>query len=130
MKQWTNPQITVEEYVANDYVAACGQSGKTYVFNCSIPAGTTVYRESNGIEGLQRGLGSQDDEISTYQIIFNHNDKITVESSAVSSLQKGYTVQTLGSNETIKDVLIWTDGRGNKHVISNTNQSTWETGKS
>ena len=33
-KEWMEPVIEVQEFVANEYVAACGNSGKIYKFVC------------------------------------------------------------------------------------------------
>lgn len=34
-KEWMEPVIEVQEFVANEYVAACGDSGKVYNFECN-----------------------------------------------------------------------------------------------
>ena len=34
-KEWMEPVIEVQEFVANEYVAACGDSGKVYKFECN-----------------------------------------------------------------------------------------------
>lgn len=33
-KEWTEPVVEVQEFAANEYVAACGDSGKVYKFVC------------------------------------------------------------------------------------------------
>ena len=33
-KEWMEPVIEVQEFVANEYVAACGDSGTVYKFKC------------------------------------------------------------------------------------------------
>ena len=33
-KEWMEPVIEVQEFAANEYVAACGDSGKVYKFVC------------------------------------------------------------------------------------------------
>ena len=42
-KIYERPQMMVEEYEANEYVAACGDSGTTYKFECTSEAGTLYY---------------------------------------------------------------------------------------
>ena len=33
-KKWIEPQILVQEFVPNEYVAACGDKNKVYKFKC------------------------------------------------------------------------------------------------
>ena len=37
MKKWVRPLTEVQNFVANEYVAACGDSGTTYKFTCNAP---------------------------------------------------------------------------------------------
>lgn len=48
---WTKPQAMVEQFMANEYVAAC------YKIKCNVPSGNQLWSESNGIEGLQTSRG-------------------------------------------------------------------------
>ena len=34
-KRWEEPMILVQQFVANEYVAACGESGTVYNFECN-----------------------------------------------------------------------------------------------
>ena len=36
---WTKPLAQVEQFLANEYVAACGDSGITYKFKCTAGGG-------------------------------------------------------------------------------------------
>ena len=48
-KIWTKPMATVEEFAANEYVAACGDMNTVYKFTCDAPEGTVYYyRTSDG----------------------------------------------------------------------------------
>ena len=40
-KEWMEPVVEVQEFAANEYVAACGDSGKVYKFVCD--AGPVSY---------------------------------------------------------------------------------------
>ncbi|MEI3275871.1 MAG: hypothetical protein V8R97_12230 [Fusicatenibacter saccharivorans] len=42
-KEWMEPVIEVQEFVANEYVAACGDSGMVYKFECNAPGGDLYY---------------------------------------------------------------------------------------
>ena len=68
-KEWMEPVIEVQEFVANEYVAACGDSGKVYKFECNAPGEKDlwdypyrVYIDSNGngidAENIDKYLGT------------------------------------------------------------------------
>lgn len=56
-RAYVRPTMVGERFVANEYVAACGDSGKVYKFECNAGGGVpgNVYQETNGESGLQRG---------------------------------------------------------------------------
>ena len=53
-REWMEPVIEVQEFVANEYVASCGDSGKVYKFECNAGDRNLwdypyrVYIDSNG----------------------------------------------------------------------------------
>ena len=55
-RTYVRPTMVGERFVANEYVAACGDSGKVYKFECNAGDGVpgNVYQETNGESGLQR----------------------------------------------------------------------------
>ena len=57
-KEWMEPVIEVQEFVANEYVAAC-ESGMVYKFTCDAPRGRLYYYpEGDGtINGSYTGSG-------------------------------------------------------------------------
>ena len=56
-KTYSTPKIYIELFAPNEYVAACGDSGKVYNFKCDAPAGT-LYYYPNGRGTYARRLGS------------------------------------------------------------------------
>ena len=50
-KVWRRPLTRVQQFEANEYVAACGDSGVVYKFKCDAGGGVygSVYEETNGI---------------------------------------------------------------------------------
>ena len=52
---WCRPQTVVQKFEANEYVAACGDSGTVYKFTCDAGGGKsgTVYLETNGRPGFR-----------------------------------------------------------------------------
>lgn len=47
MKKYVKPMLQAEEFVPQEYVAAC------YIVNCNFPNGSSVWLETNGVAGLQ-----------------------------------------------------------------------------
>ena len=50
-KRYERPSAYIEEFTPNEYVAACGESGKVYNFQCNAGRNDrygTVYLETNG----------------------------------------------------------------------------------
>lgn len=45
-KEWAIPQTFVQQFAANEYVAAC------WKIKCNVPSGTGYY-ETNGLDGFQ-----------------------------------------------------------------------------
>lgn len=55
-KRYKRPSAYIEEFTPNEYVAACGDSGKVYKFRCDAGGGYhgNVWLETNGEPGLQK----------------------------------------------------------------------------
>ena len=57
-KVWSRPLTVVQNFEANEYVAACGDENKVYKFKCDavsgsiIGSGGSVYLETNGQCGM------------------------------------------------------------------------------
>lgn len=58
-RTYVRPTMVGERFVANEYVAACGESGKVYKFECNAPRGKLYYYpNSDGkINGEYTGHG-------------------------------------------------------------------------
>lgn len=128
-RAYVTPTMVGERFVANEYVAACGDTeyGK-YKFTCDAGGGVsgTVYVESNGTPGFQAGgwfgIGG-DERLGGY-----HACGTTHEADTTDDFQNGYYVTDDG---TVTDVIIWRGRRGNNiHCTTNLNRDTWETTKS
>ena len=56
-KRYERPSAYIEEFTPNEYVAACGESGKVYNFQCNAGRNDrygTVYLETNGKQGYKQ----------------------------------------------------------------------------
>ena len=135
-KVWRRPLTEVQKFEANEYVAACGDSGTTYLFTCDAGGGVSgeVYVESNGVEGLQTrgewvgGWGGHwqeaDRSLGGY-----HACQTTHEAESDDEFLNGYYVPYY-SNDVTK-VIIWRGPYNNNvHCTENLNMDKWETAKS
>lgn len=136
-KAFEMPKIVVEQFVPNEYVAACGESGTTYLFTCDAGGGNSgdVYLETNGVEGLQTTAGGHfeglrwvwdydaDSYLSSY-----HACGITHEAeNDTGAFLNGYYVE--GRNVT--PVIVWRGpNKDNTHCTTNLDINSWTTAKS
>lgn len=128
-RAYVRPTMVGERFVANEYVAACGDTeyGK-YMFKCDAGNGVSgnVYVESNGKDGLQLGglFGNGGDRL----LGGYHACGTTHEADTRDEFQNGYYV-TRGGN--VQKVIIWRGEDGhNIHCTTNLDRDSWETTKS
>ena len=133
MKNYVKPMMESEVFAANEYIAACGDSGVVYNFTCDagwtewfiIPyrVGGSVYEETNNIPGLQTGLNGDRRLTSSY-----HPCDETHEADSGDDFLRGYLYN---SSHGTKEVVIWRGPSGdNVHCTENLDQSSWETAQS
>ena len=125
-RAYVRPAMVGERFVANEYVAACGDSGTVYKFKCDAGGGKSgsVYLETNGKPGFQGGfLGIGGDRyLSGY-----HACGITHDADTSDDFLDGYYVR----NRNVTQVKVWRGEKGdNTHCTENINMNTWETAKS
>lgn len=128
-KRWEEPMILVQQFVANEYVAACGEENKVYKFTCDAKSGAwfqdggLVYLETNGIDGLQRSIVGGDELRSAY-----HPCDETHEAKTTDAFKKGYLYSVTGGT---KEVIVWTGlNDDNTHCTTNLDMDSWTTAKS
>lgn len=135
-KVWKQPLTVVQKFMPNEYVAACGDHGTTYLFTCDAGGGVSgeVYVESNGVEGLQTrgewvgGWGGHwqeaDRSLGGY-----HACGTTHEADSDNEFLNGYYVPY--RSDDVTKVIIWRGPYNNNvHCTTNLNQDSWETAKS
>ncbi|WP_294580659.1 hypothetical protein [uncultured Thomasclavelia sp.] len=133
--EWNEPKIIAEEFKSNEFVAACGDSGTTYLFNCDAGGGTpgSVYQETNGKDGLQTtgGRGYRaDTELTAWPFNYYYacDEKHTAEST--DDFLNGYYCPN-GYTRNAQQVIIWRGIHGDDiHCTTNLDQDSWETAKS
>lgn len=122
-RSYRKPMMNVEKFVANEYVAACGESGVVYKFKCDAGGEVPgyVYLETNGKPGLQKG---GDQFLGGYQAC-----GITHEAESTDSFQNGYYVDYYNGRMT--PVIVWKGEEGdNIHCTTNLDMNSWTTAKS
>ena len=127
-KVWRRPLTDVQKFEANEYVAACGDENKVYLFTCDAGwtglTGSTVY--TNGPDGI---ADTRDDiDLGAY-----HKCGETHEASTTDDFIKGYLKKNVlgvpaGPRQ---NVIIWRGENGdNVHCTTNLDMNSWVTQKS
>lgn len=129
-KAFEMPKIVVEQFVPNEYVAACGEENKVYKFECDAVGGSWltdggwVYIESNGEPGLQITGSNPDTGLGAYSPCGE-----THEAESTDTFLNGYIVNIFPFG--YKEVIIWRGANNdNTHCTTDLNMSEWETLKS
>lgn len=123
-KEYVRPSMVCETFAADEYVAACGESGTKYLFKCDAGGGRVgyVWLETNGEKGLQMRGENMDRLLSRYQAC-----GITHEADSRDSFLDGYYVR----DDKITPVIVWRGPEGdNTHCTTNLNMRDWEEVKS
>lgn len=134
MKQqvWSSPKTVFEQFVPQNYIAACGDSGTVYKFTCDAGGGTsgTVYLETNGIAGLQKSGTNRDTSLGGY-----HACNIYHEAESSDGFLDGYFVygelEGWDYTEKTMQVIVWRgENNDNVHCTAELDKTKWETAKS
>ena len=138
---YESPKAYVEMFTPNEYVAACGDSGKVYKFVCDAPRGTLYYypNSDGAIDGNYTGLGRAR-ELGDY-----HPCEITHEASSTNPFYDGFVDRSKwidtkwggywerpnGKCDPGEEVIVWRGSNGNNgHATTKLNMDSWETAKS
>lgn len=132
---WRRPLTEVQKFEANEYVAACGDHGTVYKFECNAGdwfGGYSVY------------LNGPDGEAHTEDDIFwcGGYDAVrgnrtygkcgeTHEAEDNNDFYPGYITRTgIFGSTTTENVIVWTANGTNTHCTTKLNMNEWETAKS
>lgn len=134
-EMWTEPRIEVQKFAANEYVAACGDSGTVYYFKCDAGdrwGGYSVYL--NGEDGKPHtnddvfwcgGPGAVRGNRTYSRCGETHKAEDNNDFYSGYIRRKG----VFGSVEE-ENVIVWTENGNNTHCTTNLNMDEWETAKS
>lgn len=136
-KMWIRPEAVVEQFAANEYVAACGDQNMVYKFGCDAGTRNVSY---NVYFADGTPWASSDDDDRGQRFSGFHPCGETHEASVQDDFVQGYMYKQssggflgfgAGQSEGEKiPVVIWTDGGTNVHCTGSLNISEWETAKS
>ena len=129
-EMWAEPRIEVQKFVANEYVAACGDSGTVYYFKCD--AGDRRGEYSVYLNG-EDGIPHTRDDI----FLCGGRDAVrgnrtytrcgeTHEAEDNNDFYPGY----IQRGRTEQNVIVWTANGTNTHCTTNLNMDEWVTAKS
>ena len=128
-KAYQKPTLAAQLFAANEYVAACGDHGTNYLFECNAGDGRPgiVWLETNGQPGLQKGNRHEegDQSLGGYTACGKKH-----EASSQSDFKAGYYVSLFGSDTPV-NVIVWRgENNNNVHCTTNLDMNNWETAKS
>ena len=130
-KRWEEPRILAQKFMPNEYVAACGDSGVVYNFECNAGSRRNSYNVyyDNG-DPLASSNGNEE---WYAQFTGYHPCGATHEAESDSGFYDGYMyLQNRWGNNTGDriDVVIWTDRGRDVHCTTNLDMDEWTTAKS
>lgn len=133
-KIWTAPMASVEEFMANEYIAAaCGTQWTVYNFECNAgDRGNSYHVYLNGADGLPETADDIDWSARSGRLRTYSPCGATHEASTKEDFPEGYMYRSRNGSNTGEriDVIVWTEGGTNTHCTSNLDMDSWETTKS
>lgn len=127
-KIWTRPMAEVEQFMANEYIAACGDENRVYKFVCDAPRGTMYYYPTGDgtIDGVYTGSGSAT-RLGSY-----HPCNAKHEAPTTSAFYDGFIDRNSNKKcDSGEEAIIWRGPDGdNGHGTAQLDMNTWETAKS
>lgn len=121
-REWVRPLTKVQQFVPNEYCSSCGESGKTYYFQCNAPKGTLYYYDQQGKSQLLGG--------------FYPDPNVVHVADSEEYFPKGFIDYNRNRKEDVGEaVIVWIeyDRRGHikdYHATKELDITKWETQKS
>lgn len=135
---YERPTMNVENFAANEFIAACGDSNVVYKFKCDAGGGEwgDVFLDSNKNNKLDSG----DLNLTSGKMHYYHACGATHEAPTEDEFPMGFYVEN-GGNDKLKasifgpkyDVIpvrVWTEHGDDVHATTKLNMNEWETAKS
>lgn len=122
-KEWTRPLTKVELFTANEYVAACGDSGTVYNFECNAgDKGLKNYPYAVYVDYTGKGNYGYRDNYHAC------GEKHKAESD--SGFYNGYMDDERTEGNDRIPVIVWTEYGRDTHCTTELDMKKWETAKS
>lgn len=129
---WEEPRILVQKFMPNEYVAACGDSGTVYNFECN--AGNKRHKYNVYLEDGTPYATSGLDSGGCLTDYYSYSPcGVTHEANSNSGFLNGYMYeQDRWGKDTGRmiNVIIWTDNYTDVHCTTKLNMKEWTTAKS
>lgn len=134
-KVWRRPLTEVQKFEANEYVAACGDSGVEYYFECNAPRGTLYYypNRDSAVDGVHMDMGRE--WLGRYKPC---EDKHVT--SAINDFYDGFVdYNENGRQDSGEGVIVWLEMGwsifggsyiDDYHATKNLDMDSWETTRS
>jgi len=126
-KTWEEPRILVQKFMPNEYVAACGESGVVYNFECNAGEKRKCYAVKDAYGNVAEISGRYMDGVWNYYYPCGEPHQAESDSGFLT----GYHLDdpSTQKDENIK-VIIWTDHGTDVHCTTKLNMNEWTTAKS
>ena len=131
-KRYERPSAYIEKFTPNEYVAACGDSGKVYKFECNAGSKYRNYNVYYYEGNKKKYIAKQSEWWQQPQAQFSgyHPCNKTHEAESDTGFIKGYIDDQATGKDEATPVYIWTENGTNVHCTTNLDMSTWATAKS
>ena len=126
-KAYIKPVLSGEEFIPQNYIAACGEEKKVYKFTCDATGGFT------GTVAIDINHNGKYDLFDDKTVLGYHACGETHEAPTTDQYYNGWYLVSGGSENWIDavPVKVWRgEGNDNCHVTRNVEMSSWETVKS
>lgn len=129
-RAYVRPTMVGERFVANEYVAACGDSGVVYKFNCNAGKKDHFYAVKDAKGNVATISGRYMNGIAILGNYYHPcGEKHEAESD--SGFLTGYHIDDMSTGEDDNiSVIIWTKNNTDVHCTTNLDMKNWETAKS
>lgn len=130
-RAYVRPTMVGERFVANEYVAACGDSGTVYNFKCDAGNKSSRYNVYYYKDGNRKTFIASNNPFDGAKFSNYHPCDATHEADAKDEFINGFIddQSTWRTDEKIP-VIIWTENGKNVHCTTNLKMNTWEIAKS
>lgn len=128
-KAYVKPEMHVEEFTPNEYIAACSDKtgGTVYKFECNAGDANTHYAIKDSSGRVVTISGMYMDGGRSWNGYHYHPCNETHDASSKSGFFMGYHLDdpTTRQDENIS-VIIWTDNNTDVHCTTNLDMESWD----